>query len=213
MVTTLIFTLLTYIHRKPARVAFELEKSGIRLESINSQEEESAQTEKSNIPNLASLLPSTPQQEIIPIEIDTPDIDVSVNIEQMIEWRYNYADIGGNNSLASSFGVSNFLDIDEMIKNIITPPKKFPDELIDAGITEGRVIVSLLIDEKGHVEVKNVHSATHRLLVPIVVEAMENAVYSIPVKNGRPTKTVIKREIHFQADPKHVEKRRAQNSI
>ncbi len=145
--------------------------------------------------------------------VDTPAVDLSVDLSQMLEWRYSYADLGKTGSQAGSFGVSNFADVDEKVQNIIIPPKLFPEELIDAGIVQGRVVVTMLIDEKGRATVKNVLSSTHPTFVPMVVEAMRRSLFSIPMRDGKPTKVLINRVVVFNADPARVARRRAAQSL
>jgi outer membrane biosynthesis protein TonB len=189
------------------------EGSGIRLETIEAQDDSNATATQSSKPNLAASLPSRPPTTISPLAIEEPTVDVSVDLSQMIQWRYSYTNMGSSSAQAGSFGISNFSDVDKAIQNIVIPPKTFPDQLIDAGILTGRVVVKLMVYEQGHVKVMNVLSSTHPLLVPPVVEAMNRSVYSIPIRNGRPTKAIINRTVVFNADPEHVARRRASNSL
>lgn len=211
--TLALLLLLAFAHRKPIPSLPVSNSIGIRLETINPQEESSTQATRSAAPNLASLLSPVKLATVSPIEIQKPSVDVSVDLSEMLEWRYSYADMGSSSAQTGSFGVSHFADVDGAVQNIVIPPKLFPDELIDAGITEGRTMVKLLIDEKGHVTVQAVLSSTHPSFVPIVVEAMNRSVYSIPVRDGRPTKVIIYRAVIFNADPQHVAARRASSQL
>jgi len=205
--------LLSFVHREQPLLLPASVGTGIRFETIDVQEESSPSAAPSAAPNFAAFLPRRPPTTVSPLTVEAPPVDVSVDLSQMLEWRYSYADMGSSSALAGSFGISNFSDVDQAIQNIIVPPKLFPDQLIDIGITEGRVVVKLMIDEQGHVKVMSVLSATHPLLVPSVVEAMNQSVYSIPIRNGRPTKAIINRTIIFQADPDHVARRQASKTL
>ena len=211
--TLAILLLLAFVHREQPPLPPSEEGSGIRLETISLQEESGAPSASSATPNFAALLPTAKPTVVTPLIVTPPSIDVSVDLSQLLEWRYSYADMGSSSAQSASFGVSNFSDVDQEIQTIIIPPKLFPDELIDAGVLEGRVVVKLLIDERGHVQVKNVLSSTHASLVPIIVEAMNRSVYSIPIRDGKPTKAIINRTVVFNADPEHVAKRQAANSL
>jgi outer membrane biosynthesis protein TonB len=213
VLTLAILLLLSFAHREPTFLMPVSEGSGIRLETIEAQDDSNATATQSSIPNRAASLPSRPPTTISPLAIEEPTVDVSVDLSQMIQWRYSYANMGSSSAQAGSFGISNFSDVDKAIQNIVIPPKTFPDQLIDAGILTGRVVVKLMVDEQGHVKVMNVLSSTHPLLVPPVVEAMNRSVYSIPIRNGRPTKAIINRTVVFNADPEHVARRRASNSL
>lgn len=208
-----IILILAFAHRETNFPIPASDSGGIRLETIESQDESNAPAAQSSMPNLAASLPSRAPTTVSPLAIEAPTVDVSVDLSQMIQWRYSYADMGSSSAQAGSFGISNFSDVDKAIQNIVIPPKTFPDQLIDAGILSGRVVVKLMIDEQGHVKVMSVLSSTHPLLVPPVVEAMNRAVYSIPIRNGRPTKATINRAVIFNADPEHVATRQASNVL
>jgi hypothetical protein len=207
--TLAILLLLVFAHREPSSPLPAIDNTGIRVETIEIPEKSGSSALNAATPNLASLLPVSSPIPVSPLAVDAPAIDVSVDLSQMLNWRYSYADMGSSGAQAGSFGISNYADVDHGVENLVIPPKLFPDALIDAGITEGRVVVKLLIDEKGHAEVKYVLSSTHPSLVPIIVEAMNRSIYSIPIRDGRPTKSIINRTVVFSADPDHVAKRQA----
>jgi outer membrane biosynthesis protein TonB len=213
VLTLAILLLLSFAHREQTFPMPTGDSGGIRLETIESQDESNAPAAQSSIPNLAASLPTRAPTTVSPLAIEAPTVDVSVDLSQMIQWRYSYADMGSSSAQAGTFGISNFSDVDKAIQNIVIPPKTFPDQLIDAGILRGRVVVKLMVDEQGRVKVMNVLSSTHPLLVPPVVEAMNRSVYSVPMRDGRPTKAIINRTVVFNADPEHVARRQASNTL
>lgn len=208
--TLAILLLLVFAHREQAPPLPSIDNKGIRLETIETPESSDSSATRSSTPNLASILPVAPPSPVAPLAVEVPSIDVSLDLSRMLEWRYSYANMGSSGLQSGSFGISNYADVDHGVENLVIPPRLFPDALIDAGITEGRVVVRLLIDEKGHAEVKYVLSSSHPSLVPIIVGAMNRAIYSIPIRDGRPTKSIINRTVIFSADPNHVARRRAQ---
>jgi len=207
--TLAILLLLAFVHRGKSPPLSASDITSIRLEMINTPEESSASAAGSASSRSASLPPASPPSSVSPLAVEAPSVDVSVDLSQMLEWRYSYANMGSSSGQTGSFGISNYSDVDQAVQNLVIPPKMFPDELIDAGIITGRVVVRLLIDERGHAEVKGVLSSTHHSLVPIIVETMNRSLYSIPIRDGRPTKSIINRTVVFKADPQHVAERQA----
>lgn len=208
--TLAILLLLAFAHYQPPVNLVPSQNQGIQVETVNvPPQNASAAPASAATTNLAALLPSPTPTTVAPLPIKAPAMNVSVELSQMLTWRYGHADLGRSSTQSGSFGVAGYADVEQGINVILIPPKLFPDELITAGITEGRVVVSLLVNEDGHAEVRNVISATHPTLVPLVVEAMKRAVYSLPVRNGRPTKAIINRVVVFKADPDHIAKLRA----
>ncbi|MEZ5277497.1 MAG: energy transducer TonB [Opitutaceae bacterium] len=207
--TLAILFLLVFAHRVQVPVLPTSDGVGIHLETVMDPEDSGAPAGMMTSPEIRTLPPPASPVAITPLTMQNPPVDVSVDLSRMLAWRYGYDDLGGSGFQEGSFGISNFSEVDQSIESLVIPPRLFPDTLIDAGITEGRVVVKLLIDEKGHAEVKTVLSSTHPALVPPVVEAMGRALYSIPIRNGRPTKSIVNRTVVFTADPEHVAKRRS----
>lgn len=209
VLTLAILLILVFAHREPLLPLPSIDNAGIRVETIETPEKPSSAASSAVTPNLALFLPVSPPVPVSPLAVEVPAVDVSVDLSRMLEWRYGYADMGNSGAQVGSFGISSYADVDHGVQNLVIPPRFFPDALIDVGITEGRVVVRLLIDEKGHAKVQYVLSSSHPSLVPIIVEAMNRAIYSIPIRDGRPTKSIINRTVIFQADPAHVARRQA----
>ena len=75
------------------------------------------------------------------------------------------------------------------------PIAEFPASLARKGVSEGKVNLSLEINEKGRVRVLGVVSSTHPELVPVARKAASTARFSKPTKNGRTVKATFSWEL------------------
>jgi protein TonB len=75
-------------------------------------------------------------------------------------------------------------DLDRVPRRIRTKVPEYPMELRRAGIT-GEVILLVIIDPSGHVEVDRVISATNRDFEVEAVKAAEQCLFESPLKGGQ----------------------------
>ena len=79
-----------------------------------------------------------------------------------------------------------FKDLSEAPRIINYPKIQFPNELIRRGITEGRVVALIEIDEQGRAEIVRVNSSTHPLLIKEAEEIIRQAQFTKPLIDGVP---------------------------
>lgn len=203
---TLLIALLLALAHRPPHYETELEaRPVLSVQTIDlPPQAESASASAPASSDFRSLLPPAATPAAPPIRTQAPPLETSMELSQMIQWRYGYADLSQTSQATGSFGQSNLSSLDGGLETIIIPPESFPERLIDAGIFKGNVVVSLLINTDGKASVTHVHGASHPELIDPVVKSMNRAIYSVPEKDGRPTSTLIRRNVIFQADAKRI---------
>lgn len=79
-----------------------------------------------------------------------------------------------------------FNDLPEAPRIINYPRIQFPQELVRRGITQGRVIALIEIDERGRAEIIAIESSTHPLLIKKAEEVIRQAQFTQPLVDGVP---------------------------
>lgn len=208
LLTLLVLLLLTLATRQSLPPPVEEQPIALSFESVQIPEQKPSAAAPATAGDLSALLPR-PQTPVPPeLRVESTPLDIPVDMASMLQMRYSYQDLGSARSVNVAFGMSNLANIDEPVENVIIPPNLFPTSLIDQGIYEGNVIVTLTIDEKGRAKVKTVISASHPELVAPVVDSLSQALFTSPTRDGRPTKVMIRRNVIFKADPERVRRHR-----
>ncbi len=68
----------------------------------------------------------------------------------------------------------------------------FPSALARQGVTRGRVVLEVELDERGKVRVRRVISSSHPELIPGAKRVAAGARFTAPTRHGRPVKAVMR---------------------
>ncbi len=160
-------------------------------------------------PMLATTLAKIQQPEIT-VKADFSDVAI-LDLATM-NMPYSSLDAAAmRRSHAGTLGTVSLADIDSPLQSVFIPPNLFPDELIKRGVTSGTVKVIMEVDARGRATVKEVLGCTHPELIAPVVQSVNQAIYTAPLKNGRPAVVTIARSVNFNADPERASKVRARS--
>jgi TonB family protein len=81
-----------------------------------------------------------------------------------------------------------------IIKNEIRP--LYPKELLNAGIT-GSVTITFMVESNGLVDQVHIIESSHPLFAQATLQAVTEWKYWPGISQGKPTRTLIRRTIHF----------------
>ena len=196
--------LLTLANRSPVQQAPITDQGRVNLQSIYVPTTTTEVPTTSSSSNLSSMLPSEAPSVVTKLTVKPQPLNIEIDTSQMLQMRYSYDDLNAASRLGSTFGVSNLVDVEDPVQNVVIPPNLFPESLIEAGVYQGRVNVVILVDERGRATVKRVLAATHPELVDPVVGSINRAVYTVPIRNGKPTKVLITRAVNFKARDERI---------
>jgi len=115
------------------------------------------------------------------VQLIQPVIDPSLTAVGAITIPSYVATAGTAQAVVRLF---DFRELDRVPRRLRTTMPVYPHELRRAGIT-GEVVLMVIIDASGHVEVERVLSATHRDFEVAAVKAAEQCVFESPLKGGQ----------------------------
>ena len=196
--------LLTLANRGPAEQAPKTDMGKVSLQSIYVPTSTTEVPTTSATSNLSSMLPSKAPSVVTELKVKPQPLNIEIDTSQMLQMRYSYEDLNAASRLGSTFGISNLVDVEDPVQNVVIPPNLFPESLIEDGVYQGRVNLVIIVDERGRATVKRVLSSTHPELVDPVVESINRAVYTVPIRNGKPTKVMITRAVNFSAREERI---------
>jgi hypothetical protein len=199
LLTLALLFLLTLANRGPVERAPQADKGQVVMQSINVPDPTTEVSSATKSPNLSSLIPKEAPAVIAELKVEPQRLDIDIEVSQMLQMRYAYDDLNAPARMGATFGISTLVDVDDPVQNVVIPPNLFPESLIERGIYEGQVNLTILVDERGRATVKRILAATHPELVDPVVKSVNRAVYTVPIRNGKPTKVLITRAVKFKA--------------
>jgi TonB family protein len=106
-------------------------------------------------------------------------------------------------SMATNFGAGggvqlfDLKELDRVPRRVRTVMPVYPHELRRASVT-GEVVLLVIIDVNGRVEVERVVSATNREFETAAVKAAEQCVFETPLRGGRPVNARYRWNIPFE---------------
>lgn len=179
-----------------------VESLDIRSIEIPSPEEDSEKMATNTVSQVSSMkvLPAQPRR-IPTLAVEPMPLDLKVDVTQVLEQRETLEYLMTQRDLYGAFGSVRLQGTDSVPKSLYMPPNFFPEVLKEQGIYFGKVILILEISEQGIATVRQVVDADYPELVEPVIESVETAIYTRPLRHGKPIRTIIKSSIHFRAGP------------
>jgi hypothetical protein len=194
-----VLLLLALVNRRPGHARALADPGTVTFGTVDVPDNAAASQDAPSQTDLSAMLP-TPVSLLSPrIDLEPQPLEVSLNATEMIEKRYSYSDLGRISSHHGRFGLSGLSDIDEPVQSVFIPPNTFPQSLVAEGVREGKATVVIEIDEQGRAKVRRVLNSSHPELIAPIVESMNQARYSAPLRHGKPTKVVLTRVVLFSA--------------
>ena len=193
--------LLSFVHARKAP-SREIEHLDIRTVEIPSPQEESEKIATPGVNRVSSVkqLPKQPRR-IPALAVEPMPLDLQVDITQVLEQRDTLEYMMFQREIYGAFGSVRLQGTDSIPRPLFLPPNLFPEALKEQGIMMGKVLLILEISEQGIATVRQVVNADYPELVEPVIESVETAIYSRPLRHGKPTRTIIKSRIYFRAGP------------
>ena len=180
----------------------EIERLDIRSLEIPSPEEESEKIATHAVNQVSSVKQLPKQPRWIPaLAVEPMPLDLQVDITQVLEQRDTLEYMMSQRDLYGAFGSVRLQGTDSVPRPLFLPPNLFPEKLKEQGIFIGRVLLILEISEEGIAKVRQVVNADYPELVDPVIDSVESAIYSRPLRHGKPIRTIIKSRIYFRAGP------------
>lgn len=191
--------LLSFVQHQEAP-SREIESLDIRIIEIPSPEEDSENIATSTVNQVSSVkqLPKKPRR-IPTLAVDPMPLELQVDVAQVLEQRDTLEYLMSQRDLYGAFGSVRLQGTDSVPRSLYMPPNLFPEELKKQGIYFGKVLLILEISERGIPTVRKVVDADYPELVDPVIQSVENAIYSRPLRHGKPIRTIIKSTIHFRS--------------
>lgn len=193
--------LLSFVHirKAPSR---EIEHLDIRSVEIPSPQEESEEIATHGVNEISSVKQLPKQPRRIPVlAVEPMPLDLQVDITQVLEQRDTLEYMMSQRDVYGAFGSVRLQGTDSIPRPLFLPPNLFPEKLKEQGIFIGRVVLMLEISEQGIAKVRQVLNSDYPELVDPVIDSVENAIYSRPLRHGKPIRTIIKSRIYFRAGP------------
>lgn len=175
-----------------------IESRPMSFSTMMEEEVETAQGEQKIQPQLK--MPVLEKLDTPNLELDPIAFDLTVQPDQLVSKRFEYEDFGSITNLYGVSGFANTADMDEKPQPITQLSALFPESLILQGIYSGEISLILEIDEQGYSRVRKVITSSHPELVAPVVATYNHALYSVPKKNGVPTRMIMRVGVIFNAD-------------
>lgn len=193
--------LLSFVHlpKAPSRKVESLEIHSVEIPTPEEDSGKVASHPASQISSM-NMLPSQPRR-IPTLAVEPMPLDLQVNINQVLEQRDTLEYLMSQRDLYGPFGSVRLQGTDSIPRPLFMPPNLYPEALKEQGIMMGKVLLILEISEQGIATVRQVVNADYPELVEPVIESVETAIYSRPLRHGKPTRTIIKSRIYFRAGP------------
>ncbi len=125
-------------------------------------------------------LPAVDKSAISPLSLDLSALAPLSDSLSDVPFGANLTDFQMSSDKIAAFELS---ELDKIPRRIGGVEIKYPESLLRRGI-EGRVLLNVIIDEDGYLEVESVESASNPLFERAAVEAAKKLRYEAPVKNG-----------------------------
>lgn len=122
------------------------------------------------------------------------DISASAPIAGAGGMDLGFAGLGGEAEISEIFAIP-FLDSRPRLLESVRI--KYPREMLDRGV-EGEVLLDVIIDTDGRVEVVGVISSTNPEFAHCAAEGVSKFVYEIPLKNGKPVRARFALPVPFR---------------
>lgn len=159
-------------------------------------------TEPSETP-LPSLMPQPthPNLELQPLDLG---LKLNLNSVTMIQPSMKEFSQHIENSLnieSQTKTLFSFEELSQPPRYLSLPELHYPSELRRRGIREGEVSMLIVINEKGKAKVLEVLSSTHLRFNAEAIRLVEQASFTIPMKDGQPTRTKGKWTLKIKDQP------------
>ena len=179
----------------------EIESLDIRSVNIPSPQDDFDEIATNPASQASSMkdLPSQPRR-IPALAVEPMPMDLQVGITQVLEQRDTLEYLMSQRDLYGPFGSVRLQGADTIPRPLFMPPNIFPESLKERGILIGKVLLILEISEDGFAKVRQVIHSEYPELVDPVIQSVEKAIYSRPLRHGKPTRTIIKSRIIFRAE-------------
>ena len=201
LVLLVLLFVLSFVQRNEAQ---ELEVNALDIRSIEipnpTEDSETVATTAASQTESVKQLPTRPLR-LPSLTVEPLPLDLKVDVSQVLEQRDTLDYIMSQRDLMGAFGSVRLEGTDTVPRSIYIPPNRFPKVLRDRGIYSGDVLFILEISEQGIASVRQVVEADYLELIDPVVMSIEGAIYSRPLRHGKPTRTIIKSLIHFRSGP------------
>lgn len=180
----------------------KIEPLDIRSVEIPSQEEseDAVAASSTSASTAVSQLPTQPRT--IPTRTVEPmPLSLNVDVTKVLEERETLDYIMAQRDLFGAFGSVRLEGTDTIPHSIYIPANFFPQVLKDRGIYSGKALLIIEISEQGIATVRRVVETDYPEIVDPIVASVEQAIYTRPLRRGKPTKTIMKTLVTFRSDP------------
>ena len=122
------------------------------------------------------------------------DISASAPIACAGGMDLGFAGLGGEAEIPEIFAIPLLDSRPRLIESVRI---KYPREMLDRGV-EGEVLLDVIIDTDGRVEVAGVISSTNPEFAHCAAEGVSKFVYETPLKNGKPVRARFALPVPFR---------------
>jgi hypothetical protein len=139
--------------------------------------------------------PPPPEAKELPklnIELDSVAPPIKASLDRDLELQLEPSEFAHQQEQARERMTFTSNQLDNSPKLVSRPHVTFPEPLIEKGITEGKVILEVLINSAGKVNVRRVLDSSHSDLTAMARTFASNSRFTPPRKNGRPVNALFK---------------------
>lgn len=136
--------------------------------------------------------PALPELPELDLEIDPQMPAVSANPEPQIDLALPTSDFAPATEPTRRSMTFSASQLDAQPRLVNRPSVTFPKTLANRGITEGKVVLEVLISSAGNVDVRRVLEASHTELTEMGRSFASRSKFTPPKKDGRPVTAVFR---------------------